>query len=141
MLYDDPTTRRPTVIAIPCTYYRIKIDAIGGNFTGCRGRILSIARGGSPVFSGEIATLPFAQAENPDAISKTIQPGAPEYLDLLAITNENKVTLALHKFTGSNSIDWNSMFAYAGDYIFEIVVLSTDPAPLPIKLLFRWTLN
>jgi hypothetical protein len=138
---DGVVDQKNTIIKIPCNWYRIKVVASGGTFIGCRGRIISIKRGEAQVFSGEIAILPFAPSEKEDAISKSIYEGAPEYLDLFALTENSKVTLALHKFIGSNSVNWTDMFSLAGDYRFEILVISAESVAASTSLLFRWTLN
>ena len=134
-----PTDRRTA--QIPCDWYRVKVETDSSErATGCCGRLISIKRGTAPIFEGEIATLPFAMAENPDAIAKTIFPAAPEFLDILGIT-DNGVILALHKFVGATSVNWNDMFSLPGEYVFRIVVVSANATAASIDLLFHWTLK
>lgn len=128
-------------IQIPCDWYRVRVESGSTQrAVGCRGRLIWIKKDGTTVLEGEIVTLPFALAENPDAINKTIFPGAPEFLDVLGIT-ENSVILALHKFVGASSINWDDIFSLPGEYVLRIVVVSDNAVPVSIDLLFQWTLK
>jgi hypothetical protein len=123
---DGVVGQRKTVLQVPCTYYRLKVETSGGNSHGCQGRIVSIKRGDVPVFAGEKAILTFVPAEKPDSLSKTIYQGDAEHLDMLAITDRNQVIITSQGFSGASSVNWNDMFAKAGNYIFEIVIVSSE---------------
>jgi hypothetical protein len=122
-----------------CDWYRIRVDAEGGNISGCRGRILSVTRGGGELLSGENPSLPFAHGDQADG-TITIYEGVQEDLDLLAIFND-RVMLAVPPRQQSSSINWADMFTYAGDYQLKVAVTSPDAPASSIELLFRWTLN
>lgn len=119
-------------------WYRIRVDAEYGNLANCRGRLLSVERGGIQLLAGEMPTLPFAPGNQPDAVAKAIHEGVPEYLDLLAIFEDNRVMLALHPGYASSSVDWGNMFSLAGDYKIKVAVTSPDAASATLDLLFRW---
>lgn len=121
-------------------YYRVKVEALGTQqIEGCRGRLLSIRRGTIPILEGEAIDLPFALANQPDALCKTIRSGAPEYLDFLTITDDNTVLVTTPGFIGPSSIDWGALFLSPGEYHFDIRIMSQLAPPEPVHLLFKWT--
>jgi hypothetical protein len=121
-----------------CDWYRIRVDAEHGNIANCRGRLLSITRAGTQLLAGEMPILPFAPGEQPDAAAKTIHEGVPEYLDVLAIFENNHVIVALYRGLGSSSINWNQIFSLAGDYTIKVAITSPDAARATIDLMFMW---
>lgn len=126
---------------IPVTYYRIRVEAdVATQVSKCHGRLLKITRGNDVVFDGEPVDLPFAPSERAGAIDKTIHAKAPEFLDFLAISNDDKVFITTHEHMGSSSIDWDNLFTTAGEYKFHIAVLSESPT-VGIEPVLKWTGN
>lgn len=125
--------------SITATYYRIRVETDGtAQVPKCHGRLLEIKRGDEIIFDGEPADLPFAPSESADAIEKTIHDKAPEYLDFIAITSENKVFITTHEHKGSSSIDWENLFPVAGEYQFRIAIASMSPTII-IEPILKWT--
>ena len=104
MVYFPPeTTTVRTVIgrgfysvsepAMSVTYYRVKVEADSIECVrNCFGRLIEITKEGTVIFSGEPILLPFAPAEQPNAIRKDVFQVAPEFLDFLYITDSDKAT-------------------------------------------------
>jgi hypothetical protein len=119
------------------TYYRVKASAEGSHIFNCKGRLEWMKRG-SLTLIGEPVWLPFAPSESADFDSKTVHVGAPEHLDFLFISNDDKAELTPVDFMGPSSIPWQTLFAATGDYTMQIKILSSA-ATASINLLFRWT--
>lgn len=92
-MFAVPGQATPVVRQSKCDWYRVKIEAIGSNIDGCRGRLLSVARGGGELLSGENPPLPFTHGAADG--TTTIHEGVPEHLDLLAVFEDNRVMLAV----------------------------------------------
>ncbi|MFZ0497131.1 MAG: hypothetical protein WBE85_11340 [Methylocella sp.] len=130
------TTLAPS--AVSATYYRIKVETdYAAMVPNCHGRLIWIKRGPKTILEGEPIYLPFAPATKNDALSKHIHDGAPEFLDFMMITDDNKVILTQPEFYGSSSVDWKNLFSDPGDYTFHILILS-ETSSVAIDLIFRW---
>ena len=138
---DDGVVGQPKVIVrqTRCDWYRVRVDAKHGNIPGCRGRLLSVARGSSELLSGENPALPFANGAPDGTI--TIHEGVQEHLDLLAIFEDNRVMLTVPPHQQSSSINWGDMFTYGSDYNIKIAVTAPDVPTTYIDLVFRWKLE
>jgi hypothetical protein len=127
--------------AIMFTWYRLRVDASGSEpITNCSGRLLSVKRGEAELLLGETPKFPFAPHEEPDALSKTIYPGVPVYLDLLSANAKHGIAPA---FRGalSPAVKWNELFRYAGDYALRIGIVSANSPTATIDIKFKWTLD
>jgi hypothetical protein len=124
-----------------CDWHRLKVEANSDVVvTGCKGMLVQVRRGNGILLSGEKMTLPFAHSDAPDATSKTIYPGAAEYIDFLSVRYDNKISFTpIGSF--SSSIDWNDMFSLAGDYEIQIVVVASNAPSSIVDLLFSWNLS
>jgi hypothetical protein len=146
---ESATTLQPTTSAIAQlqtpgttgTYYRVKAVAKGRDFSGCKGRLVSLQKESRSLIGGETIDLPFARAEAPDATSKTLHRDEPEHLDFLFISDANDVELTPKEFKGPSSIPWGTLFAEPGVYQLQIKILSSEAAPASINLTFNWTGN
>ncbi len=142
---NEPGCVRPNtkIVAAPnqhviATWYRVKVEAINAvNLNECRGRLVEVRRAGSNLLLGETPSLHFAQG---DALSKTISPGVPEYLDFLMANDTNGAFVTAHPAHLSQAVQWNEIFRMAGDYNLRIVITSSNSSPVGLELLFRWTL-
>jgi len=123
-----------------CDWYRLRVDAEGGNIPGCRGRILSVTRAGNELLAGENPLLPFAHG-NPNDGTITIHEGVQEHMDLLVIFEDGRAELNVPLDRRSSSINWQEMFRYAGEYKLKLAVTAPDATATSIDLLFRWNLN
>ncbi|MGA7433874.1 MAG: hypothetical protein WBW35_25870 [Xanthobacteraceae bacterium] len=122
-----------------CDWYRIRVSAENGSIPGCRGRLLSVKRGGNELLNGENPPLQFTHNE-PDR-DVAINEGVSEYLDLLGILYDQRVVLAVPLHRRSSSIQWNDMFSLAGDYEIRAAVTSPHTSAAPIDLILRWNLQ
>ncbi len=130
---DAGCVRRNTIVSVPvmvrvrdrpdlteqflnqanCDWYRLRIDAQYGSISGCQARLLSVTRGGSPLLTGDTPPLPIAHGAAADG-TKTIHEGVPDYIDLLAIFENNTIDLCVPAERRTSSINWG-MFDLASD--------------------------
>ena len=142
---NDPGCVRPhtqvklaTGDEVVATWYRVRVEAIGStSLTNCRGRLVSIHRGVSNLLLGETPSLRFSQG---DALSKTVSPGLPEYLDFLVANDTHGANVAVHPNELSQAVQWSNLFDLAGDYRLRIGVVPANASPAFIDLDFHWTL-
>lgn len=123
-----------------CTWYRIRVDAVGGSVLGCRGRLISVKRGFSELLDGEYPPLPFTHSTDPDG-SATVHEGVSEFLDLMAILYDQRVELAVPLNRRSGSISWRDMFSLSGSYEIKLAITAPNITTVPIELLFNWNLQ
>ncbi len=124
----------------PVTYYRVKvIAASSATVTGANGRLISMSKNGDTLISGENINLTFASADLPDAIAKTIRTGAPEYLDILIISDDNVVRFAAHNNRIPSTIDPDKLFIEPGNYEIDIRIVSDNAQFVSLKFSFKWT--
>jgi hypothetical protein len=143
---NDPGCVRPNtkITAGPnqdiiATWYRIKVEASESiNLAECRGRLTEVRGAGSNLLLGETPSLHFAQG---DALSKTISPSVPEYLDFLMANDTHGAFITAHPAHLSQAVPWDRLFNLAGDYRLRIVVVSSSSTPASLNLLFKWTLD
>ena len=123
---DDPGCVRPNTIItagfrlpdgtfrggqVTSTYFRIRVDTeTASPVVNCRGRLIAITRDGATILQGENLALPFASHGMADALAKRIDPGVPEYLDLIAITADGHVLIATPNFIVPSAIKHTSYF-------------------------------
>ena len=134
---DRPDLTEQVLGQANCDWYRIRIDAENGNLPGCQAHLMSVARGGSPLLSGEVPPLPIVHAING---TKTVHSRVPDYIDLLAIFDNTSVDFCVSAERRSSSIRWN-MFDLAGEYRIIVAVTSPDAETALLEVIFRWNLN
>ena len=123
---------------VVANFYRIKVETNGSaQVASCYGRLRTIKRDGSTIFSDQPTRLPFSPSERADAVDKTIHEGNPEYLDFLVITNANKMFVWAADHDTQRGPKYGNLLGPPGDYEFEISVLS-DTVPLSITASVRW---
>jgi hypothetical protein len=121
------------------TLLRICVEAdCVGSVSECNGKLISIRRGWTTIFKGDNLSLTFAPADRENPQSKEIRDQTPEYLDLLAITHENKIMIATQNFVVPTWVDLATMFSEHGEYIFEVVVSSPQTKAVKVNILMRW---
>ena len=133
---DNPQSKS---VVVRGNYYRVRVQNIGGNpIHNCTGRLLEIKRDGHTLVSGESINLTFAPAEDSDTLKKSIRNGAPEFLDFLMITDENKLLIAARGFKSASSIKWDEVFRENGEYVFKIAVVTDGPGKeITIRLIWN----
>jgi hypothetical protein len=130
----------PYARIINCDWYRIRVDAIGGNVPNCRGRLLSVKRGGNELLAGEHPPLHFTHSGD-SAGTTIVAEGVSEFLDLLAVLYDQRVTLAVPFNHRSSSIQWSDMFSLAGEYEIKVMITAPSVTAAPVELVLRWNLN
>jgi hypothetical protein len=141
---DEGCVRPNTIIGDPsnsvlATWYRIKVEAAESiTLIECRGRLVDLRGAGPNLLLGETPSLNFSQG---DALSKTISPGVPEYLDFLMASITHGAFVTAHPAHLSQAVPWGHLFDLAGDYRIRIVIVSNNSVPASIDLLFKWTLD
>jgi hypothetical protein len=124
---------------LTATYYRLKVECDGFyRVSDCVGRIEWIKKGENLIDNWEPVQLPFAPAERPEAISKQIRNGSPEFLDFMFITETNLAQLVTYRFVGSSSVDWREILAKPDLYTLRINILSNTPT-IAVDVFFKWT--
>jgi hypothetical protein len=136
---DRPDLTEQVLGQANCDWYRIRIDAQNGNVSSCQARLISVTRGGSPLLTGDTPPLPIAHGAANDG-TKTIHEGVPDYIDLLAIFQDNTVDLCVPPERRTSSINWG-MFDLASDYEIKVAVTSPDAKTISIDVILRWTLD
>jgi hypothetical protein len=125
---------------VKCDYYRIKVEADGiASVADARGHLVSIKRDSTIVCDGENLPLTFAPAEQPDTRAKLICNGQPEYLDLFAITIDNRVLLITKDFAYPSSIQPDKLFSEAGTYIFRVIVSTPATVATSLDVTLTWS--
>jgi hypothetical protein len=122
------------------TYYRIRVEAAGVGAIHCTASIPWIKRNGRDWFDGENLLMTFAPSERPNAETKEVRPGVPEYVDVLFVANDF-VLPTTKGFIGPSSVDFENMFANPGEYVFHLVLTSPTSSPVghEIKLIWKGT--
>jgi hypothetical protein len=136
----QPGDRTAYVRQTNCDWYRIRVDADGGNIPNCRGRLLSVKRAGHELLAGEHPPLPFTHSSDPDGAT-TVNEGVSEFLDLLGVLYDQRVILAVPSNRRSSSVQWSDMFSLASDYEIKVMITSPNVTAVPVELLFRWNIN
>ena len=140
---DNPGTLQTTMGALTlsgptATYYRLKVACDGlDSVSNCRGRLETIDKNGAAV-NWEPCLLPFAPAQSADSLAKKIHNGAPEHLDMMFISDDNKAELTPPDFRGSSSVDWRNLFSDPAIYTMRINILSDTPT-VACDIIFNWT--
>ncbi len=125
--------------SIIATFYRIKVETdCVANVANCFGRLTNIQMNGITILSGENLHLTFVPAEAPDTEAKLIHHGISEYLDLIAISCDNKVIIATPNFELPTNLS-EKLLTEIGDYLFTVVVASKDSISQTVKIILHWT--
>jgi hypothetical protein len=123
-------------------YLRVAVTAnCVGAIRGCHARILGITKSGEQRFGGEIFKVPFAPGTDADAFSKSINDRATEYIDLVAITDDNEIVKPYHLGTHLNSIMLREIFDGTGEYQIHLLVSGDDIISQPVWIRFNWDGN
>jgi hypothetical protein len=136
---DIPMGRREDGGPRKGTFYRLKVEMSGPTpALSCYGRLHSIKHDGKEICSGLTIQLPFSKSDMPDAVNKAIHAATPEYLDLLVITNANKVFIWERKADGKSGPTQESRFDSPGDYEFEISIVSSNSPSISVRPVLKW---
>lgn len=133
-------TGQPMDVFLECTYYRLEVraDCIG-SVPKCIARLTWIKKNSELIFSGEQLILPFVPAESPTCDVKDVLDKLPEQLDVLAITQENKVIITTKGFVLPNSYDFDAMFSEPAEYILHLVIAAPNQPSIEHDLVVDWT--
>jgi hypothetical protein len=119
-----------------CDWYRLRLDAEGGNVPNCQAYLISVERDGATVFSGDAPPLVITHhGEQPT----TIYSGVPKYVDLLAIYESDRIDTAVSRLRRTSSADWDNMFSKPGNYCIRAAVVSPDAETASIDVTLKWT--
>jgi hypothetical protein len=123
---------------IDADWYRVRVDAEGGNIPGCQARLISVQRDKTVVFSGDGPPLDIVHHGSAPV---TICAGVPEYVDLLFIDEYNYADTCVAPARRTSSADWGRMFSQPGNYIIRAAVRSPEAETALIDVKFNWTMN
>ena len=134
---------------LPVNFFRVVVNATQESqlVKNCTGFLTRIEKDGNTKWGGNNAQVTFAQAEEPDALSKTIRYPLAEYLDVLAVTSRNQVfpgtkpTIGLRLWPFVPTMD--EIFSWLGNYLITVVITGDGVCadPITAHLKFNWTGN
>jgi predicted transcriptional regulator len=105
----------------------------------CVGHLTKIEKDGKVVFEDDSLDLPFAFADQPDSLAKTIFPNNPYYLDVLAFEFKFfKMWFAVKGGRLATDKFGNDIFEEKGEYILSVSVSGSDVPTQQVKLRFNW---
>ena len=147
-------------------FFRIKVetDCVNG-VKNCVGNLLKIEKDGVVVFDHDTLKLPFAKAEDPKSLEKTVAQDTPEWLDVLAIylyqpppfsevetlvraynphalpkiDDRDAIAIATKPHSHARDINGNYIFKKAGEYVLHITVIGDIAPTAKAKLKLSWT--
>jgi hypothetical protein len=120
-------------------FLQLRVDSVHAlSVAQCSGRLIDI-RGPKGGLNRVNLTLPFQPYEHDDAISKLIQQGIPEYLNVLVISEHNQALPVTYKFEFPNSVNPEELFRETGTYTLKIAILSPFSAAAVREVKFDWT--
>src|SRR5882724_967454 len=126
-------------------FFRVKVEAEGGNIQNCTGFLTRIERNGKSTWGGDSAKLTFAQGEDPDTFSKIIRSNVAQFLDVLAVTSRNEMYpgtfIAPYGRIWPYAIPLTDIFSEPGDYMLTVAVTGDDIPTETAILKFTWTQN
>jgi hypothetical protein len=123
---------------LPAAFYRMGVRAKCVNpIEGCFGRIILVTKDGVPKMDGESITVTFAPGNDDDATAKTITNQEMQFLDVLAITQNNQFLLPTRGFL--NVIPPQNIFSETGKYLVTVTVSGKQTATVRAVLKFQWT--
>lgn len=125
---------------VKAIYYRAKVEATTKKHVhNCRGRVVSITKNGKIVVAGESLIVTFAPAENPDSTDKSVYEEVSEYLDFLAILENNTISITTKNFVRPSTLRWEEIFQEPANYVFELAVTSPDTVTASSRVCLDWT--
>lgn len=136
----DVPSRLPNGTDVTTTYYRLRVSVDASTpLTGCRARLVAVTRDTETVFQGENLVLPFAHTAS-DGAGVRIDPGIPEYMDLIVLLPGDQVVIATPRLPHSVR-NFEAMFSEHGVYTFRIVISALNGPPITVqpKLVWRGT--
>ncbi|SRR5258706_1693249 len=120
-------------------YFRLVVTAdCLQAISGCTGFLINIKKDQLMEMAHESIQLTFSPGSQSDALSKTIHPDVPAYLDILAITEKNEILICAAGFSVPFSIK-DRIFGETGAYILTTVVSGNGISPERRELRFNWT--
>jgi hypothetical protein len=120
-----------------CDWYRVKLDADGGSIPGCRARLISIKRDDVPIFASDTPPLQIAHHGQDEPV--TVHEGISEYVDFLAIYEDNVVDICVPPNRRTSALDWDNMFSKPGNYRIRVSVVSPNAETDSIDVTLNWT--
>jgi hypothetical protein len=125
----------PTLIR----FYRMAVESDGVDAVhDCRALLTQISKNGVKRWGDDNVLLTFAPGEDADATCKTIYDKTTEFLDVLLISEWNKIIPAVKnrhwRFTPTERI-----FSEPGEYILTVVISAQGMATIKVLLTFNWT--
>ena len=122
----------------PVTFYRIKVENIGPNtVTGATGYVVDVEKNRVPQRFKETVQLTFAPGEADDALSKTLRPGIPEFLDVAFLASDGCFGLGTKGRFQLNSV--KEIFNAPAEYKFTIKVAGDNVQTETMKVLLHLT--
>jgi hypothetical protein len=125
-----------------CVVWRVQVDVVDYmSINNCTGVVISIINKSKNELLGDNLKVPFSPSEDEDAFRKEIKNKIPEYLDILVITEKNKIKSPPHRGSHLTAINLDEIFDEIGEYVLTVVVAGSMPRSEEIKLKFNWTGN
>lgn len=117
---------------------QVETDCVNG-IENCKGHLIRIEKDGKVVYDHDARELPFARADEPDSLAKTISPNVPYFLDVLVTYHRvDKVHFATKGHSPALNEKREYIFENRGEYILTVSVSGKDAPTATAKLKFDW---
>jgi len=127
---------------VKANYSRIKIEADSDeSIPNCTGFLTYIEKDGKRMWGVDNAQLTFALGQERDTLSKTIRPGVPEFLDVLAVSSKNEIYPSTKGRTWPYWPKLSKIFSESGDYLLTVLITGNGVPTVTALLEFAWTQN
>jgi hypothetical protein len=119
--------------------FRVQLEPAGEyDVPDCGGAVVSIELAdGSWTYHDHPIALAIAPPDRPTSHLKHLRARVPEYLNVFAVTDHNKVLVLGHPLPVTT--DFESPFSAPGTFIFELVVSAPGFPSEFVAILLRWT--
>ena len=121
-------------------FFRLQVetDCVDG-IENCKGHLIKIEKDGAIVYDHDAIELPFARANEPDCLAKTIFPGIPYFLDVLVTYNRvHAVNFATKGHFPAFDQKREYIFGSNGEYILTVGVSGEGVPTVKTRLKFDW---
>jgi len=116
--------------------FRLKIEAPHlASIVNASGHLISIRRNNDLLFEGD---LPLSFVGEDGAAARLIAPGLPQYLNIFAITEHDRIILMAKGFLGPGSEPYGDLLIPSGAYRFGVVI-SSPTAHCSVALVLEWS--
>jgi hypothetical protein len=120
-------------------FYQVRVDLLGkGSVQNCRARLLKIQRAEDVRWDGQAIELAFSPSDAPDAFSKTLNDGVPEFIDVVILSSDGDLVLGNKGWQWTYLPPLQEIFNERGEYFITIALRGGSGATCEARLRFVW---